>query len=242
MNKSPIGGLQIADPPSTTSKIHELEARPRSNSNRCLESALDEHERLCFSPFRVDRQMPIQDSEGGSQGDNTHCTSMANAAMVCSSPVDAISETTSSSEAATPSNKSQGRQSPTDTSVESSRVANIRDSLNHQGISSQATTLILSSWRKTTEEAYSCSWRKWEQWCTSFGHSSIHAPIGAILDFLACQFAEGKQYRTINSYRSAISMTHNPIDGVVVGKHPLVTRLMKGIFNRRPPQPILRGM
>ena len=32
-------------------------------------------------------------------------------------------------------------------------------------------------------------------------------------------------------------MTHTPIDGVVVGKHPLVTRLMKGIFNRRPPQP-----
>ena len=29
-------------------------------------------------------------------------------------------------------------------------------------------------------------------------------------------------------------MTHTPIDGVVVGKHPLV---MKGIFNRRPPQP-----
>ena len=31
-------------------------------------------------------------------------------------------------------------------------------------------------------------------------------------------------------------MTHTPIDGVVVGKHPLVTRLMKGVFNRRPPQ------
>ena len=32
-------------------------------------------------------------------------------------------------------------------------------------------------------------------------------------------------------------MTHNPIDGVVLGKPPLVSRLMKGIFNRRPPQP-----
>lgn len=32
-------------------------------------------------------------------------------------------------------------------------------------------------------------------------------------------------------------MTHTPIDVVVVGKHPLVTRLMKGIFIRRPPQP-----
>ena len=61
--------------------------------------------------------------------------------------------------------------------------------------------------------------------------------ISTILDFLACQFAEGKQYRTINSYLSAISMTHTATDGVVVGKHPLVTRSMKGIFNHRPPQP-----
>ena len=32
-------------------------------------------------------------------------------------------------------------------------------------------------------------------------------------------------------------MTHSPIDGVVVGKHPLVSRLLKGIYNRKPPQP-----
>ena len=222
---------------SSTSQIYELEAGSGGNCNRCPEPTLDEHERLCLSPVCVDRQMPIQDTEGGSQGDNTHCTSMANSAMVLSPPINVVSETTPPSETATPSDKPQQQQSSTDTSVESSRVANIRDSLDHQGISSQATTLILSSWRKSTEEAYSCCWRKWEQWCASFGHSSIQAPIGAILDFLACQFAEGKQYRTINSYRSAISMTHNPIDGVVVGKHPLVTRLMKGIFNRRPPQP-----
>ena len=48
---------------------------------------------------------------------------------------------------------------------------------------------------------------------------------------------KAKQYRTINSYRSAISMTHAPVDGVVVGNHPLVSRLMKGVFNSRPPQP-----
>ena len=59
----------------------------------------------------------------------------------------------------------------------------------------------------------------------------------AVLDFLTSEYAEGKQYRTLNSYRSAISMTHSPIDGVVVGKHSLVSRLMKGVFNSRPPQP-----
>lgn len=31
-------------------------------------------------------------------------------------------------------------------------------------------------------------------------------------------------------------MTHAPCDGVVIGKHPLVSRLMKGIYNNRPPR------
>ena len=61
--------------------------------------------------------------------------------------------------------------------------------------------------------------------------------MSAILDFLANQFDKGKKYRTLNSYRSAISMTHLPVDGIVVGKHPLVTRFMKGVFNMRPPEP-----
>ena len=61
---------------------------------------------------------------------------------------------------------------------------------------------------------------------------TVHAAISAILDFLACQLAEGRQYRTINSSHLAISMTHTPIvDGAVMGKHPLVIRLMKGISN-----------
>ena len=32
-------------------------------------------------------------------------------------------------------------------------------------------------------------------------------------------------------------MTHSPQNGVVVGKHPLVVRLMRGVYNARPPQP-----
>ena len=38
-------------------------------------------------------------------------------------------------------------------------------------------------------------------------------------------------------HRSAISAFHKPIDGVPVGKHPEVSRLMAGVHNLRPPQP-----
>jgi len=32
-------------------------------------------------------------------------------------------------------------------------------------------------------------------------------------------------------------MTHTEVDGVRVGQHPLVSRLLKGVFNSRPPAP-----
>ena len=36
---------------------------------------------------------------------------------------------------------------------------------------------------------------------------------------------------TINSYRSAISSVHKKVDEVPIGQHPIVIRLVKGIFN-----------
>ena len=32
-------------------------------------------------------------------------------------------------------------------------------------------------------------------------------------------------------------MTHLPVDGICVGSHSFISRLMKGIFNLRPPCP-----
>ena len=42
---------------------------------------------------------------------------------------------------------------------------------------------------------------------------------------------------SLNSYRSAISSAHDQVEGYSVGQHPLVTRLLKGAFNDRPPLP-----
>ena len=40
-------------------------------------------------------------------------------------------------------------------------------------------------------------------------------------------------WSTIAGYRSAISAYHDSIDGVSIGKHPLVSSLMSGIHNKR---------
>ena len=58
-----------------------------------------------------------------------------------------------------------------------------------------------------------------------------------ITQFLSEPYAEGKEYSTINSYRSAISMTHSSLEGLNIGKHPVASRMMQGIFNSHPPRP-----
>ena len=58
-----------------------------------------------------------------------------------------------------------------------------------------------------------------------------------VANFLAQLCTEGYQYSSINSYRSAISSVHEKVDGHNVGQHPLISRLLKGIFHDRPPLP-----
>ena len=62
-----------------------------------------------------------------------------------------------------------------------------------------------------------------------------------IVEFLTQEFLSGQQYCTIHSYRSSISATYLPVDGMQVGKHPLVTRLLKGVYHLCPSQPKYNG-
>ena len=61
--------------------------------------------------------------------------------------------------------------------------------------------------------------------------------MSEVANFLATLFEEGYQYSSVNAYRSAISSVHDKVEGVNVGQHPTIIRLLKGIFNVRPPIP-----
>jgi hypothetical protein len=61
--------------------------------------------------------------------------------------------------------------------------------------------------------------------------------VANVTEFLTSLFEEGLQYSTINGYRSAISSIHPQIEGYAVGKHPVITKIMAGVFNERPPVP-----
>ena len=65
----------------------------------------------------------------------------------------------------------------------------------------------------------------------------FHALFTEIVNFLALLHGEGYQSRSLNSFRLAISSVHDRVDGIEVGKHPMVARLLKGAFHTRPPLP-----
>ena len=111
-------------------------------------------------------------------------------------------------------------------------LVHLGKSLRERGVSAEAEELMLSAWSSTNKN-YDSAWRKWEDFCNETYQS--HFCVYRDNTLLASQFHEGHQYQNI--YSSGISSTHLRIDGFEIGKHPMVTRLMKGVFNRRPPLP-----
>ena len=59
------------------------------------------------------------------------------------------------------------------------------------------------------------------------------------MEFLTDCFHEDKGYSTISTYRSALSTTLCAMndDQDSLGSHPLIARLLKGVYILRPPTP-----
>ena len=132
----------------------------------------------------------------------------------------------------------QSRGNPSDVpETPTSRLDYFKQLCTTAGLSNTATRLLSSATRQSTSKSYNCAWSKWSSWCNRRKINLISAAIKDILTFLSDQFDNNLQYRTVNVFRSAISSIHPWIEGKPVGQHPLVTRLMKGIANERPPKP-----
>ena len=113
----------------------------------------------------------------------------------------------------------------------------IRQSLSAKGFSDEAISIINASWSTGTDKQYNTVWKRWCSWCKDSQIDIIQASINEVVNFLAGCFADGKSYSTINTYRSALSSTLCNINHVAVGSHPLVIRLLKGVYNLRTPSP-----
>ena len=223
---------------SSVASFYQLEARPTGNSHRCLHSRLVQHscKTLCQPTLEFSRQSPISDTQSEGGGISPSGTSLESPIMVPTVTSDAGQRITSYS-TITRNNPVSMSEQPSRHCTSVSRVGCIRDRCQSDHLSETATELVLSSWRDKSKKSYNSSFNKWARWCEGWGRNPISGPISDVANFLAELFQEGYQYSSINIYRLSISTTHDRMDGYPIGQHPTVVRLLKGVFNKRPPLP-----
>ena len=116
----------------------------------------------------------------------------------------------------------------------SSRLEDFRR-LRASSVSDASFSLICDSWRPSTAARYDAVWRSFRDFLRSRRISLLSVDLTVVLDYFAFLDEKGLAYRTITLHRSVLSATLLPVDGHDVGHHPLISRLLRGVFQRRPP-------
>ena len=215
----------------TVPSLFQLVARSLCSGNRCLPAGLVSGQGVCQPTLGFDRQSPVQGPERPSP-DCSSGTSLEDTALVSTTPTDVnISSMPDQTQSGKAVQRSRGSHPST------SHVAYLRERYRDQELSEEAASLMLKSWHTKTNKSYDSLFGKCHSWCSTRDSDPFSGPVKEVVNFLAHLHKEGYQYRSLNAYRSAISSAHERVDGFTVGQHPLVTRLMNGVFNDRPPLP-----
>ena len=212
----------------TLQPVHQLETRPFCHGSRCLSSSLEKNSgRLCLSPLLYGGQMP-KETEGTCHN-SVAGTSVASSTSVSYSSRESGREPHSTPPISTPAYGPLLPASSTSTSPApntASCLENIRRRGQAEGLSAEATSLISAGWSTGTNSVYQSAWAKWCSLCDKREIDPFSWSVAALVNYLASLYREGLQHRTINTARSAISMTHCEVDGLSMGKHPMVARVM----------------
>ena len=156
-----------------------------------------------------------------------------------SSPVTDVNRSTCSDTNVSRSVKSSRRVSPSFVREQSSGaggMTSVRKSRRSSGLSAKARALVGKARRAGTVKAYRSGWNKFHSRCGERKINPVSCSVESIVNFLADQQSL-VSFGTLAGYRSAISFYHDPVEGAPVGKHSLVSEVMKGAFRDNPPVP-----
>ena len=213
----------------STPSFLQLETRPISGGNRCLQSAVGSVKGLRKPSMVPDCQGPLTNKDPSGAG-NTCSSSLEGPTMVSSTAGNVVSTTNLLSEPVSVDvrHRTYGH------SASTSRMAYLWQKFRRKNLSESAKELLLASWRNKTSKAYDSHFRKWLGWCNEQGCDPISGPISDVANFLADLHSHGYQTSSLNAYQSSV---HDRVDDTDVGKHPLISRLLKGAFHATPPLP-----
>ena len=103
-------------------------------------------------------------------------------------------------------------------------------------ISEAAFGLIRDSWRVSSRKRYATAWSRFKEFIASRNVPLNSVDLSSVIEYISHLNDEGLAYRTINLHRSVLSAMLPNFDGYSIGKHPTIARVVKGVFQRRPPQ------
>ena len=221
---------------SQASNVLFMAAEPVSICHQRSVDSVGKHGSICISTHNTHSESASAYEEI-SLPTNSDCYTMAQKELVYGSPSDVdrfSNEATNTAELAQPT-RNQDLPSKS-SSVQSSCMAAINRSFESKGFSEQSRKLLAASWRSGTQKDYAAKFKKFNSWCSEPKIDPYKATLKECVDFLTFLFQSGLKYRTIAGYRSMLSAFLRPVDNFSVGQHPDVVRLLKGVFNSRPPQ------
>ena len=203
--------------------------------SRCNVNFLAEPVCLCI-PTNTDDSQGVAAYETVSMQDNFHSSTLAETVLVSDNVenVDRLSNEIATLEESVVSREGSSA-APRSSVPESNGMAAVDRQFSTKGFSERSRKLLSSSWRNGTKKDYNSKFKQFNSWCTERNLDPLQPSLNECADFLTSLFEKGLKYRTINGYRSMLSAILPPSDNCPIGQHPYIIRLLKGVFNERPP-------
>lgn len=198
----------------TASTVLQLEAKSFSHGSRRPIHPMERAQLLHVSPICPDSPLPgLAGRRGGIS--STDSTGLAKPSLVSSATQESGGPPHTLTTCSEHHHEPRGSESPNSDgrTPSADHLAHLRRYYRTEGLSERLIGILRKSWRNATKSPYSNAWGQWDCWCLDQHIDSISAPISDILEYLCGQFETGKQYHTLNNFRSAISMTHSEVDG-----------------------------
>ena len=222
---------------SPAAQVRKLDSTAERNSSKRVLPQLVKSKSVCFSPIRVNSEMPSKDQERESE---SHFSLPVVAVPAVVATIVGDGNRSASSLSLPSSSFTLERVEPAPAAsvgqISFIRLDVIRRRLQERGLSAEVIELLLASSRSSTAAAYQSAWNKWCCWNVARGFDPLSNTLNNILQYLNDLFRSGLAAQTINSHRSMLSMTLDPIDGHNIGEHPLIVQLLKGCYNSKPPR------
>jgi len=218
-----------------TENLCGVETRPLLSSSRCPTTKMDSHAGVCIPPLFTSGSSLKKDTSRESNI-NSRNSPLANTTLVSTFTTVSLCKPSPTAKKGKPLSQPTRALSPPSKRPAIRSMACIREEGETTDLPQNVTELISDARAAGTRKAYKSSWVRWSSWCSTRKADPFRTSISNILSFLTDCFDKGQEYRTINKHRSAISASHEPINGIPVGQIKVVCDLLKGISNRRPPK------